>query len=178
MPLSSSRSHLFHQAIASPWKSVRGFGQATFLVYEDERVSYEAFHRAVATFAEALALDGVGTGDRVAIVMRNLPEWPVAFYATLSLGAIATGAGSNLLVRAALVTMKERRPLILCHRETPLNLIDIDNMRHLTLAGAIICPTNPGFYLKPQSVQDIVDFVVGKVLDLLKVEHELVKRWE
>ncbi|MBC7772829.1 MAG: UbiX family flavin prenyltransferase [Pyrinomonadaceae bacterium] len=95
-----------------------------------------------------------------------------------SLGAIATGAGSNLMVRAALVTMKERRPLILCHRETPLNLIDIDNMRHLTLAGAIICPTNPGFYLKPQSVQDLVDFMVGKVLDLLKVEHELVKRWE
>jgi len=95
-----------------------------------------------------------------------------------SLGAMATGAGSNLLVRAALVTLKERRPLIICHRETPLSLIDIDNMRHLTLAGAIICPTNPGFYLLPQSVQDIVDFMVGKVLDLLKIEHHLVRRWE
>ena len=94
-----------------------------------------------------------------------------------SLGALATGAGSNLLVRAAHVALKERRPLIVCHRETPLNLIDIENMRRLTLAGAIICPTNPGFYLGPKSVADLVDFMAGKVLDLLKVEHDLKTRW-
>ena len=95
-----------------------------------------------------------------------------------SLGAMATGSGSNLLTRAAMVTLKERRPLVVCHRETPLNLIDIENMRTLALAGAIICPTNPGFYLKPASVEEIVDFMVGKVLDLLKVEHVLRTRWE
>ncbi|MBC7836130.1 MAG: UbiX family flavin prenyltransferase [Phycisphaerales bacterium] len=95
-----------------------------------------------------------------------------------SLGGMATGSGSNLLVRAAMVTLKERRPLVLCHRESPLNLIDIENMRTLTLAGGIICPTNPGFYLKPQRVEDLVDFMVGKVLDLLKVEHGLKTRWE
>lgn len=95
-----------------------------------------------------------------------------------SLGAIATGSGSNLLTRAAMVTLKERRPLIVCHRETPLSLIDIENMRTLTLAGAIVCPTNPGFYLNPRSVEEIVDFMVGKVLDLLKVEHNLKTRWE
>lgn len=94
-----------------------------------------------------------------------------------SLGAMATGAGSNLLTRAAMVTLKERRPLVVCHRETPLNLIDIENMRTLTLAGAIVCPTNPGFYLNPRSIDEIVDFMVGKVLDLLKVEHELKTRW-
>ncbi len=94
-----------------------------------------------------------------------------------SLGAMATGAGSNLLTRAAMVTLKERRPLVVCHRETPLNLIDIDNMRTLTLAGAIVCPTNPGFYLNPRSIEEIVDFMVGKVLDLLKVEHDLKTRW-
>jgi flavin prenyltransferase len=94
-----------------------------------------------------------------------------------SLGAIATGSGSNLLVRAAMVTLKERRPLIVCHRETPLSLIDIENMRTITLAGGIVCPTNPGFYLKPENVQDVVNFMVGKVLDLLKIEHGLVKRW-
>lgn len=94
-----------------------------------------------------------------------------------SLGAMATGAGSNLLTRAAMVTLKERRPLIVCHRETPLNLIDIESMRTLTLAGAIICPTNPGFYLNPRSIEEIVDFIVGKVLDLLKVEHDLKTRW-
>jgi 4-hydroxy-3-polyprenylbenzoate decarboxylase len=95
-----------------------------------------------------------------------------------SLGAIATGSGSNLLTRAAMVTLKERRPLIVCHRETPLSLIDIENMRTLTLAGAIVCPTNPGFYLNPRRIEDIVDFMVGKVLDLLKVEHALNTRWE
>lgn len=95
-----------------------------------------------------------------------------------SLGAVASGSGSNLLTRAAMVTLKERRNLIVCHRESPLNLIDIENMRTLTLAGATICPTNPGFYLKPLTVGDIVDFTVGKVLDLLGVEHTLATRWE
>lgn len=95
-----------------------------------------------------------------------------------SLGAIATGSGSNLLTRAAMVTLKERRPLIVCHRETPLNLIDIENMRTLALAGATLCPTNPGFYLHPESIDDIIDFIVGKVLDLLGVPHALRTRWE
>ncbi len=95
-----------------------------------------------------------------------------------SLGAIATSSGSNLLTRAAMVTLKERRPLILCHRETPLNHIDIINYQNLSLAGAIICPTNPGFYLLPKSIDDIVDFMVGKILDLLKVEHQLKTRYD
>lgn len=95
-----------------------------------------------------------------------------------SLGAIATGAGSNLLTRAAMVSLKERRPLIICHRETPLNLIDIENMRTLALAGAIICPTNPGLYLLPETIGEVIDFVAGKVLDLLDVEHDLKTRWQ
>ncbi len=94
-----------------------------------------------------------------------------------TLGAIASGSGSNLLCRAAMVTLKERRPLIVCHRETPLSLIDIENMRTITLAGGIVCPTNPGLYLLPKSVEDMVDFVAGKVLDLLGVEHGLATRW-
>lgn len=95
-----------------------------------------------------------------------------------TMGAIASGSGSNLLTRAAMVTLKERRPLIICHRETPLSLIDIESMRTLTLAGAIICPTNPGLYLKPETISDLIDFIVAKVLDLLKVEHNLIPRWE
>lgn len=95
-----------------------------------------------------------------------------------SLGAIATGSGSNLLTRAAMVTLKERRPLIIAHRESPLSLIDIENMRTLTLSGAVICPTNPGLYLLPKTVDEIVDFVVGKFLDLLRIEHDLKVRWE
>lgn len=95
-----------------------------------------------------------------------------------TLGMIASGAGPFLLSRAAMVCLKERRPLIVCHRETPLSLIDIENMRRLTLAGAVICPTNPGLYLLPTTVGEIVDFIAGKVLDLLKIEHRLGTRWE
>lgn len=95
-----------------------------------------------------------------------------------TLAAIAQGLGENLLTRAAAVTLKERRPLIIMHREAPLTLIDIQNMERLTLAGAIICPTNPGFYLLPRSIEDIVDFVAAKALDLLRVEHGLDVRWD
>ncbi len=95
-----------------------------------------------------------------------------------SLGAIATGSGSNLLSRAAMVTLKERRPLVVCHREMPLNLIDIENMRTLALAGATLCSPNPGFYLVPQTLHEVIDFTVGKILDLLGVEHGLATRWE
>tara|TARA_R110000737_G_scaffold251825_1_gene261199 strand:+ start:7367 stop:8017 length:651 start_codon:yes stop_codon:yes gene_type:complete len=95
-----------------------------------------------------------------------------------SLGAIASGSGSNLLSRAAAVTLKERHPLIICHRESPLNLIDIENMRTLTLAGAIIAPTNPGLYLLPTTINELIDFTVGKSLDLLQIPHTLKTRWE
>ncbi|MFK7759634.1 MAG: UbiX family flavin prenyltransferase [Phycisphaerales bacterium] len=95
-----------------------------------------------------------------------------------SLGAIASGSGSNLLSRAAAVTLKERHPLIICHRESPLNHIDIENMRTLSLAGAIIAPTNPGLYLLPTTIDEIIDFTVGKALDLLKIPHDLKTRWE
>lgn len=95
-----------------------------------------------------------------------------------ALGYIANGSGSNLLARAAMVTLKERRRLILVHRETPLSLIDIKNMESVTLAGGIVAPANPGFYLGPRGIGDLVDFVVGKCLDLLAVPHDLKTRWE
>jgi 4-hydroxy-3-polyprenylbenzoate decarboxylase len=66
---------------------------------------------------------------------------------------------------------------VLCHRESPLSLIDIENMRTLTLAGACICPTNPGFYLNPRSLDDIIDFVVARALDQLGVPHTVARRW-
>ena len=94
-----------------------------------------------------------------------------------TLGAIAAGLGDNLITRAATVTLKEARRLILVPRETPLSPIEIENMRTVSRAGGVICPASPGFYLKPQSVEDLVDFVVGKVLDLLSVPHFLVARW-
>jgi 4-hydroxy-3-polyprenylbenzoate decarboxylase len=95
-----------------------------------------------------------------------------------SLSAVATGSAQNLLHRAAYVTLKERRPLVLVHREMPLTLIDIRNMARATEAGAIICPANPGFYLLPQRVEELVDFVVARILDLVRVPHELNVRWK
>ncbi|MBL1216476.1 MAG: UbiX family flavin prenyltransferase [Planctomycetes bacterium] len=94
------------------------------------------------------------------------------------LGMIASGLGPNLLYRAAAVTLKERRRLVLCHRESPLSLVDIENMRRLALAGAIVAPANPGWYLQPQSLDDIVDFVAARLLDQLGiVSHSLSRRW-
>lgn len=94
-----------------------------------------------------------------------------------TLGQIASGVGDTLLTRAAAVCLKERYRLVLCHRESPLSLIDIENMRTLTLAGACICPTNPGWYLNPQSLDDMVDFVVARALDQLGVPHDVGRRW-
>lgn len=94
-----------------------------------------------------------------------------------ALGYIANGSGSNLLGRAAMVTLKERRTLVIVHRESPLSLIDIRNMETITLAGGIIAPANPGFYLLPTTIDEVIDFTVGKVLDLLKIDHTLRTRW-
>lgn len=94
-----------------------------------------------------------------------------------SLAAIATGVSNNLLHRAANVALKERRKLVLCHREMPLSLIEIRNMASVTEAGGIVCPANPGFYMLPESLNDVVDFVAGRLLDLVGVEHTLNTRW-
>ena len=95
-----------------------------------------------------------------------------------TLGGIASGFDENLLLRAASVTMKEKRPLVLVVRETPLTLIQIENMARAARSGAIILPAMPAFYHKPKSIDDIVDHVVGKVLDVLNVSHNLYRRWE
>lgn len=94
-----------------------------------------------------------------------------------TLGAIAAGTAQNLIHRAAHVCLKERRKLVLVHRESPLSLIDIRSMQTVTEAGAIVAPANPGFYMLPTSVQEIADFVVGRVLDLVDVPHDLNVRW-
>lgn len=94
-----------------------------------------------------------------------------------TLNAIAAGLGDNLLCRAAAVTLKERRPLVICHRESPLTLMDIRAMETLTLAGAVVAPTNPGFYLLPDSINELIDFVVAKSLDLLNIDHSISARW-
>jgi 4-hydroxy-3-polyprenylbenzoate decarboxylase len=94
-----------------------------------------------------------------------------------TLGAIANGLADNLIERAADVMLKERRPLVLVPRETPLSAIHLENMLRLARAGAVILPPSPGFYARPATVDDVVDFVVARVLDHLGVPHALVERW-
>ncbi|MCH7885804.1 MAG: hypothetical protein IIC01_11225, partial [Planctomycetes bacterium] len=84
----------------------------------------------------------------------------------------------NLLDRAAAVTLKEMRRLVLVPREMPMGRIDLNNALRLNEAGAVICPASPGFYMQPKTIADLVDFVVGKVLDLVRVPHTLNTRWE
>lgn len=94
-----------------------------------------------------------------------------------TLSAIAAGAASNLIQRAAEVHLKERRRLILVPRETPLSLPAIDNMRRAAEAGATLLPASPGWYHGVEGVQDLVDFVVARILDQLEVENTLMERW-
>lgn len=97
---------------------------------------------------------------------------------TNTLAAIAAGMGENLLHRAAAVTLKEGRRLIVVPREMPLTRIDLLNALRINEAGGIICPACPGFYMHPTQLGDLVDFVVGKLLDLMSIPHTLYTRWE
>lgn len=92
-------------------------------------------------------------------------------------GRIAAGLSGNLLERAADVMLKERRPLLLVPRETPFNTVHLENLLRLARAGAVVLPAMPGFYHNPASIDDLVNFVVGKVLDQLNVDHKLFQRW-
>lgn len=116
--------------------------------------------------------DGVASGSHPVDAMVVAPA-SMGFCAS-----VAHGLASDLPERAADVMLKERRPLVLVPRETPLSLIHLRNLTAAAEAGAIVVPAMPAFYQKPESVDDLVSFVIGKVLDVLGVEHELFHRWE
>lgn len=138
-----------------------------------------------ARFADALAsgagtLEVYGRDEWFAPVASgsNPPDAMVVCPCSMgTLAAIAQGLADNLVERAADVALKEGRPLLLVPRETPLSAIHLENMLRLARAGAIILPPNPGFYNRPQSVADVVDFVVARILDRLGVPHTLMRRW-
>ena len=94
-----------------------------------------------------------------------------------TLAGIAHGYSENLILRAADVMLKEKRKLVLVPRETPLSVVHLRNMLDLASQGVFVLPAMPAYYHKPQEIGDLIDFVVGKALDLLEIEHELFKRW-
>ncbi len=94
-----------------------------------------------------------------------------------TLAGIALGYVNNLIERAAEVNLKERRPTVLMVREAPYTLIHLENMKRATLAGATILPASPAFYHQPQTVEDLVDYIVAKALDLLSIPHTLIQHW-
>jgi 4-hydroxy-3-polyprenylbenzoate decarboxylase len=94
-----------------------------------------------------------------------------------TVAAIAAGTSRSLVERAADVALKERRPLVLVPRETPLSAIHLENMLRVTRAGAVVLPASPGFYHRPDTIAELVDFVVARVLDQFGVEHAVGRRW-
>jgi flavin prenyltransferase len=138
---------------------------------------------ALATFLELPSADRlrvVDPGDLFDAIASGSHHVDAMVVAPCSMGfvaAVAQGLAGDLPQRAADVMLKERRPLVLVARETPLSLVHLRNLTAAAEAGAIIVPAMPAFYSKPESIDDLVNFVVGKVLDLLEVDHRLFNRW-
>jgi 4-hydroxy-3-polyprenylbenzoate decarboxylase len=136
-----------------------------------DNVGRAAWDRCITTFDDADRGAAPASGSALNAGMVVCP----CSMGTLS--AIAAGSSRSLVERAADVALKERRKLILVPRETPLSAIHLENMLRVTRAGAVVLPAAPGFYHKPASIDDLVNFVVARVLDHLGVSHSLVPRW-
>jgi flavin prenyltransferase len=160
-------------------REVTAFELGFELPMEDARVAAVS----LAAFLELPSADNVRIAyadqlfDAIASGSHRTDAMIVAPCSMGFLASVAHGMADDLPERAADVMLKERRPLVLVPRETPMSLVHLRNLTAAAEAGAIIVPAMPAFYTKPESVDDLVNFVVGKVLDVLDVEHNLFKRW-
>jgi 4-hydroxy-3-polyprenylbenzoate decarboxylase len=144
-------------------------GNAEVAAYFDARFSGHAGHLTAYGKEEWFAPAASGSNPAAAMVVCPCTMGTLA--------AIAQGLADNLIERAADVMLKEKRPLILVPRETPFSLIHLRNMTALAEAGATILPANPGFYHRPASVEQVVDFIVARILDHLAIPHDLMQPW-
>ena len=142
---------------------LRDFSPAALTCRTTTQISYHHFGDIAAPIAS-----GTFPIDAMAIVPCSMS----------TLAGVASGLANNLILRAADVTLKERRKLILVPRETPVGTIALENMLRASRAGACILPAMPAFYHEPKKIEDLVDFVVGKVMNQLGVPHDLFQRWE
>ena len=136
-----------------------------------ERVGADAWDRSVRVFDD---------GDRGAAPASGSSRTAGMVVCPCSMGtvaAIAHGTSRSLVERAADVTLKERRPLILVPRETPYSIVHLENMLRVSRAGAVVLPASPGYYHRPRSLDDLADFVVARILDQLGIEHGIGRRW-
>jgi 4-hydroxy-3-polyprenylbenzoate decarboxylase len=130
---------------------------------------------------EALADHVYGPGDFMAPIASGSHIFDAMVVIPCSMGTlagIASGTSNTLITRAADVCLKEKRMLIIAPRETPLSIVQLKNMVAAAEAGAIVLPASPAFYPRPQTVGDVVDILVGRVLDLIGLENNLYKRWK
>ncbi|MEI6740410.1 MAG: flavin prenyltransferase UbiX [Gemmatimonadaceae bacterium] len=169
---------LVEQAVPT-WLIVSGHG-FRLLATESEIPTLEALrtHVGAAGFDQVVRV--FDDGDRGAAPASGSARTGGMVVCPCSMGtvsAIAHGTSRSLVERAADVTLKERRRLILVPRETPLSLIHLENLTQVTRAGAIVIPAAPGFYHRPTSINELVDFMVARILDHLDVPHQLGKRW-
>lgn len=132
---------------------------------------YKATEGQIKVFGQEQWTAPIASGSHKALSMVVCP------CTTGTLAAIANGNSDNLLERAADVMLKEKRQLIMVVRETPFSQIHLENMLRLSQAGATIMPANPGFYHNPEKLEDIIDFMVSRILDHLKVSHNLLPVW-
>ncbi|WP_152053491.1 UbiX family flavin prenyltransferase [Tautonia marina] len=163
LTISSSGAHVMREETGiAPGQSVSRFDAGVFGDLGPGRVVYH--HHA--DFTAGIASGSFPTGGMV-----------VCPCSMSTLASIAHGVTTNLITRAADVHLKERRKLILVPRETPLNLIHLENMTAVTRAGGVVLPAMPGWYHQPNSLDDLVNFVVGRICDQLGVGNDLIRRW-
>lgn len=155
-------------------------GRKAVIVSEDGAAIAEAETGMTVDRIHALADEHFDNSDLAAPVSSGSVGFDSMVIAPCSMSTmskIACGIADNLVTRAASVALKERRTLVLVVRETPLSAIHLSNMERLASAGAVVLPACPAFYPRPETVEDIVDFVVGRTLDVLGVKNSLYDRW-